>query len=328
VEYELPFIEEVVWPILPDMATQMAALRTGQVDFHQKVPPVQWATLEATAPELIIKKSPGAHGPIVTLKCDEPPFDDVNVRRAMMIALDFTALANLHGVGPLPIHWSPVFTGHTDFYIPLEDLPPEAAVLYSNDPDEARRILDLAGIPVGFKWDLWIEGADIELADRGALMKDMWLSAGIDVTLRIEAPAIIGQLMDDRTYTGGIMDYIGIGPPVHTLYRETLTLEEIALDEVSTTGWSDLYFNELVFSLQGWDALSLSRAEYVSVFHEASLIYINAVPQIPVGVGPAGLAWWPWVKNYYGEVNVTGEHFMPALSHAWLDLELKDDMGY
>ena len=37
-EYELPFIDTVIYPIIPDESTQIAALRTAQLDWWPRVP--------------------------------------------------------------------------------------------------------------------------------------------------------------------------------------------------------------------------------------------------------------------------------------------------
>jgi len=38
--------------------------------------------------------------------------------------------------------------------------------------------------------------------------------------------------------------------------------------------------------------------------------------------------WWPWLKNYTGEISV-GYYNMPNwVPFAWIDQELKKEMGY
>ncbi|MBA7554131.1 hypothetical protein ES705_46743 [subsurface metagenome] len=38
--------------------------------------------------------------------------------------------------------------------------------------------------------------------------------------------------------------------------------------------------------------------------------------------------WWPWVKNYYGERHATDIQLATYMAHAWLDQNLKAEMGY
>jgi peptide/nickel transport system substrate-binding protein len=39
-------------------------------------------------------------------------------------------------------------------------------------------------------------------------------------------------------------------------------------------------------------------------------------------------AWWPWVKNYYGEIRVGAWRSAPILARVWIDQEMKKAMGF
>ena len=39
-------------------------------------------------------------------------------------------------------------------------------------------------------------------------------------------------------------------------------------------------------------------------------------------------AWWPWVKNYHGEMSVGAIRPGPIYSRIWIDKALKKKMGY
>ena len=39
-------------------------------------------------------------------------------------------------------------------------------------------------------------------------------------------------------------------------------------------------------------------------------------------------AWWPWVKNYYGEIRVGAHRAAPIMARIWIDQEMKKKMGY
>ncbi|MCI3952431.1 MAG: transporter substrate-binding protein, partial [Burkholderiales bacterium] len=38
--------------------------------------------------------------------------------------------------------------------------------------------------------------------------------------------------------------------------------------------------------------------------------------------------WWPWVKNYYGEISVSARRDAPVWARAWIDQDLKKSMGF
>jgi len=39
-------------------------------------------------------------------------------------------------------------------------------------------------------------------------------------------------------------------------------------------------------------------------------------------------AWWPWVKNYGGELRGAGERAGPIYARIWIDQALKKKMGF
>ena len=58
---------------------------------------------------------------------------------------------------------------------------------------------------------------------------------------------------------------------------------------------------------------------------------VYALEQAPAIILPTSYvyaAWWPWVKNYYGEQRVGGQRSAPILARIWIDQEMKKKMGY
>jgi peptide/nickel transport system substrate-binding protein len=59
------------------------------------------------------------------------------------------------------------------------------------------------------------------------------------------------------------------------------------------------------------------------------IIYIlDQAPAISLPVPYYYTAWWPWVKNYQGEVRVGAQRSAPIMARIWMDEELKKNMGY
>jgi hypothetical protein len=38
--------------------------------------------------------------------------------------------------------------------------------------------------------------------------------------------------------------------------------------------------------------------------------------------------WWPWVKNFYGGMEASAWNPDGFLAYAWIDQDLKDEMGF
>lgn len=77
-----------------------------------------------------------------------------------MIGTDLSACADLLGVGPLPLHYTPLYSGLPEtLYTPLEKLPPSTRLLYDYDPELAIDMLDEAGYPDGFPMKYYTDTA-------------------------------------------------------------------------------------------------------------------------------------------------------------------------
>ncbi len=59
-----------------------------------------------------------------------------------------------------------------------------------------------------------------------------------------------------------------------------------------------------------------------------SVYIMEQVPCVILPTAYTYAAWWPWVKNYYGEIRVGAHRASPIISRIWIDQELKKKMGY
>jgi len=319
VEYPLPFIDEMIWPIIPDESTQIAALRTGAIDWSELVAASYWSALDKTAPGLLSAKVAGASTQGVRLKCNVPPFDDVNVRRAMMIGTDIKAHIALLGAGPLQIDFFPAYPGDPAVYTPMAELPAETRLLYDYNPTLAKKMLADAGYPDGLTIELVSQTPPATLA-RASLLADQWEKIGVKVEIKAVDDTTFGELRYARTYKHAILTNAETGGIVVLLTRFFRTGEVL--------NFSD-YSNKRVDELIDMMKAEMDIAEQNRLAKEAALIVLNEVSNVPLQPGLDGHYWWPWLKNYYGERNVRdwcGPQ--PILAQIWIDQALKAEMGY
>lgn len=136
--YDLPLNDGVVYNIIKDEASSIAALRSGQVDIHESV---RWQfvdELKKTAPDLKFKSALRTEGTYIALRTDKEPFNDVRVRRAMNLAVDQRAIQQslLNGEGALLNY---LFSQRWEsLYTPLEELSEEAQAMFGHDPKRPR----------------------------------------------------------------------------------------------------------------------------------------------------------------------------------------------
>jgi peptide/nickel transport system substrate-binding protein len=323
-EYEIPFIDELVQPIIPDPSTQIAALRTGTIDIMQNTPPSAWSTLDKTAPWLEKSIYPASVGGLLGFNSSKPPFDDPNVRRAMMIGTDQRPFHELQGAPiELPVHFRPVTPVDPD-YIPLEELPEDVQKLFKYDPELAKKMLADAGYPDGFKTRINTVGLPWAI-DQAALIKNLWAKIGVEVEINTMDAATLQKITHGTA--GGKDDYDGVvtsasdqfGNAMNSLIRRGETGHVF-----NKAKWSNKRFDELTAAM----VLEPDAAKRSPMIKEASLIFIKEAPYIPLNPQAGGVYWTPWTKNYYGETNVQDIDIGPVFAHVWIDQDLKAEMGY
>ena len=313
-EYQLPFVDRLMTPIIPDQATQIAALRTGRIDFHQFVPPSYWGSLEST--ELESAKYSNSTW-FISMLFAEPPFDDVKVRKALHIATDINAVKRLNFAEDIPRHSYPIHYQHPA-YIPEDELPADLAELYDFNPEKSKQLLAEAGYPDGISIDLYIDSQP-DSQDNAALLKDLWSKAGIMANIVVHDPTTHTNFTYNRNYHGTIMSDQEIANPINSLYRFAHTEGYI-----NFSGYSDPEYDAIVSKL----STELDTEKQLPLMKEAQLKLLSDVVHIPFVPRISGHFWWPWLKNYYGEVTVTDGSCHSIAPWIWIDENMKKDLGF
>ena len=80
-------VDRIVFRVIPDALTRVAALRVGEVDIIQAVPLDLVDTL-AENPDIQVRTAPGTQPKWMEMNVNRPPFDNVRVRQALNYAVD------------------------------------------------------------------------------------------------------------------------------------------------------------------------------------------------------------------------------------------------
>ena len=134
-----PRLETLVFRMMPEPSTRVAALLSGEVHIIQEVPGDLVERIDA-APGVSVHTAPGTRAYFIELNVSKPPFDDVRVRQALNYAIDWeNILSNIYrGYGQrLSTGFLPSGFGFDP------DLEP-----YPYDPERARELLREAGYAV------------------------------------------------------------------------------------------------------------------------------------------------------------------------------------
>ena len=319
VTYNLPFADRVVVPIIPDESTRIAALTTGKLDLYKGVPVTHWDALDTTVPELEQETfSYGAVGRVI-LRVDIPPFDNIAVRRAMMIGLDLRKFQELVRAPSEPLHVWPVHPDHST-YIPLEELPEDIKMLYDYNPTLAKQMIIDAGYPDGFD-TAYLHSPGPEAENQAALLKDQWEQIGV----RTELNVVDEVTYADMVYPFPAPKWEGMRPD-GTMTSDPAVILAAVMREGDAWNYS-MYSSPVMEELNRKASQELDIEKRNDLFSEGLLLTMRELASIPLASGPGKVYWWPWVKNYYGEVTVGDDGMFSGLAQfMWIDQPLKKKM--
>ncbi len=316
-EYQLPFVDELIYPIMPEESTQIAAIRTGKVDFNTFVPYIYKDELSQTSPELIQEEWLGGGTYWLLLNCRTSEyFTNRNIRRAMMISLDLdTMVESLWGKGEK--HSFPIWPDHP-LFIPLKDLPAETQLLFSYQPDLARQMLADEGYPDGFEVEFTICSkmypTDPDLA---TLVTKYWGDIGVEVKVDArDQAAFLATYASYENYKDSTTGLHGSTNPVIVF--------GYGVSDIPPGVWDDESFAEQYQEV----LVTVDTAERNAKIQDLAYYWLDSAAVIPIGNSYVSASYWPWVKNYYGEVETGFLNQIPIIARIWLDQELKAEMGY
>jgi peptide/nickel transport system substrate-binding protein len=171
-----PYLDELEFITIPDDAARLNALIGGQIDAMVFLNFAQAAQLVDNPDVELVRIAASTNTPI-TMRIDTPPFDDNRVRTAMKLAVDRPAMVEqvLLGFGAVG---NDVFGFSYPSY--NDELPQR-----EYDPEEARRLLEEAGVTLPLQVTLPTSDAAAGMQESATLFKEQASAAGIEVTLEV-----------------------------------------------------------------------------------------------------------------------------------------------
>ncbi len=187
--------DQVIFKMIPETSTRIAALLAGEVDIIQNVPSYMVPQLIGN-PDIVVKTCAGTRPKFVDLNYTMPPFNDVRVRQALNYAVDAETLlgqvAGGYGV-VLPGPLSPFNNYANPELAPYGYDTEQALALLAEagweDSDEDG-ILDKDGEPFSFILDAY--GAYVPIAEAVA---GQLRAIGIDVSVRTWEYGVVKPLL-------------------------------------------------------------------------------------------------------------------------------------
>jgi peptide/nickel transport system substrate-binding protein len=272
-----------------------------------------------TAPELRWRRwlSPG--GNLVALRVDREPFDDIRVRRALNMAIDKRRIVSELYEGEAELMAFPQHPEFGAYFQPLEEMPASVRELFEYNPAKARRLLAEAGLPNGFSTKMQVCSCNPAHMDLAAVIADYWARVGVKVAIEpLEYGAFLSRM---TTRTHGPAYFFGTGhvSPTTTLRKNFLTGQL----------WNPSMYSNPAMDRQMDRMLEIrDEAERVRLVRELTVKGLDEAPYVWLPTGYLYTAWWPWVRNYGGELRVGAVRPGPVYARLWIDHDLKKRMGF
>jgi peptide/nickel transport system substrate-binding protein len=210
---DLPGVDRLVFRILPNAATAVAALERGEVDYISSVPCADIPRLRA-APDIAVVPSTGGSGgslcqDVLIPNLAREPLGDVRVRRAIAHAIDREFIVERvyfgqgrPAAGPLTHLLAWAYTPDVRQYV--------------HDPAEAERLLDAAGVPRGRDGVRFgITFTHASNAQRlGQALREQLRAVGIRLDLRtLDFNAAVEEVFVKKTFDLGLASFCNGADP-------------------------------------------------------------------------------------------------------------------
>ena len=248
-----------------------------------------------------------------------PPFNDINVRRALQMALDNENVAGTYWKGwanPTP-HG---LVGLQGYYIPFEEWDEEVKQYYRYDPEAAEKLLDEAGYPrsadgTRFKTVLnHFHRFDLGYSELAATY---WADIGVDVKIDVLDEASGSATRRNRTWEGLIFHLLGSNNPPLSEVRNMV--------HSSGTDLHGIRYPELDALIEAAEATT-SEEERQELVKEVDMYTIKNHWWIWGPKAGSYMAHQPWVIGFNGETWLGFMDRLTILARLWIDQDLKEEM--
>jgi len=137
-----PALDAISFRIIPEPATRLAALKSGEAQVIQDVPTQEYAGLQQDSSVQLLQGPLAGSGFTMMINVTKPPTDDVRVRQALEWGIDKTAL--------IKVVWQGVYQPASSVISStLFGYDPATRDVYHYDPKKAGSLLDEAGWKMG-----------------------------------------------------------------------------------------------------------------------------------------------------------------------------------
>ena len=178
---KLPYLDGITFEVIPDDATRILRLQSGELGGAELIPFARVAELEAD-PSINMELFPSTRVQYITMNVRETiegednPLSDLKVRKAMTYAANKQAIIQTvtFGVGrPM-----------TTFMSSATPLATDNGPLYPYDPEKAKQLMAESAYPDGFETSILALAGNQDEIGIATALQQMWSQIGIDLEIQ------------------------------------------------------------------------------------------------------------------------------------------------
>ncbi|MBI4233878.1 MAG: ABC transporter substrate-binding protein [Chloroflexi bacterium] len=321
---ELPYVDQLVMPIIEDVSTRIAAFRARKLDIVDPrfLTRAQAEAVKGSNPEATLGVNVPSGwwwwGPNASVK----PFNDKRVRQAFQLAVDRRKIndSNFKGKGFLV---TPLAQGFGRFAYPK----PEALfgweandATVAKNKERAKQLLLDAGIAPGAKFTLLVNASYRESHEWSPILKEELRAYGIDLELKVVDTAV-------WLTAGGRGDFVLI-TGTSTAGGAGVDPDEYLSDWMWSQGsrnygvWGGKASKEFDAMIEKQRTL-LDEKERITLIHKMQEIMADESWVWPLVMDNNFYLVHPWVKGYQAHSLGGGTPNSVVLRYAWIDPKLR-----
>jgi peptide/nickel transport system substrate-binding protein len=171
-----PLLDEVIWRVMPDESSRVAALRTGEIQLTMFENP-KMLDLLANDPNVTAQEQLTTNYYVLFVNANQPELADQRVRQAISLAMDREQIVQLALFGRATVS-GPIPAGFTELATPLAEL-----AFYTRDVERARSLLAEAGHGSGLNLQILVTPAIPATVTTAEILKVQLAEAAINLEI-------------------------------------------------------------------------------------------------------------------------------------------------
>jgi ABC-type transport system substrate-binding protein len=301
-------------------------MRTGKIDCVEGLSLTDAQSVLKTNPEMVEFFTVMNACETLEPRNDVKPFSDINVRKAMQMALDLPTIAKSFFLGTAdPYPQTLTSSYEVGWSWPYQEWPQALKDEYAYNPTAAKQLLANAGYPNGFKTDIVADSAgSIDLLQ---IVKSYFAAVGIDMDIRTMDTAswttfvVAKKQQDQMAYREGSGTLGNINSPIRLVQRDMTGFQG------NFSHVSDPVFD--TFYPQALAATSIDQVHQVVTNANMRVAEQHFVISM---VQPKTFGFTqPWFKGYTGQygAETSGSAYLALyLARFWIDENIKKSLGH